>query len=264
MNCCDNSGARNLYIISVKGIGARLNRLPAAGVGDMVMATVKKGKPELRKKVMPAVVVRQSKPWRRADGIFLYFEDNAGVVSLLGRIVMGIRSEILTANLQIVNPKGEMKGSAITGPVGKEAAELWPVSTIPQKSTLVTWKANILGTAYRLQLWCRHVSGCLLRETVHMGGVRAAFYAQASSMISCLKTHPLNQFFSSRNQVPPLSNISRTSTSYTTCQHAIRYPDSYNTPNLCGLTPYRCTEMLLQHRLFGTAQYCRDVQQSSF
>lgn len=81
MNCCDNSGARNLYIISVKGFGARLNRLPAAGVGDMVMATVKKGKPELRKKVMPAVVVRQSKPWRRADGIYLYFEDNAGVVS---------------------------------------------------------------------------------------------------------------------------------------------------------------------------------------
>ncbi|GAB7356413.1 hypothetical protein MBLNU459_g7186t2 [Dothideomycetes sp. NU459] len=105
MNCADNSGARNLYIISVKGIGARLNRLPAGGVGDMVMATVKKGKPELRKKVMPAVIVRQSKPWRRADGIFLYFEDNAGV---------------------IVNPKGEMKGSAITGPVGKEAAELWP------------------------------------------------------------------------------------------------------------------------------------------
>ena len=75
------AGARNLYIISVKGIGARLNRLPAAGVGDMVMATVKKGKPELRKKVMPAVVVRQSKPWRRADGVYLYFEDNAGVVS---------------------------------------------------------------------------------------------------------------------------------------------------------------------------------------
>lgn len=106
MNCCDNSGARNLYIISVKGIGARLNRLPAGGAGDMVMATVKKGKPELRKKVMPAVIVRQSKPWRRADGVYLYFEDNAGV---------------------IVNPKGEMKGSAITGPVAKEAAELWPV-----------------------------------------------------------------------------------------------------------------------------------------
>lgn len=82
MNCADNSGARNLYIISVKGIGARLNRLPAGGVGDMVMATVKKGKPELRKKVHPAVIVRQSKPWKRFDGVFLYFEDNAGVVRL--------------------------------------------------------------------------------------------------------------------------------------------------------------------------------------
>lgn len=105
MNCADNSGAKNLYIISVTGIGARLNRLPAAAIGDMVMATVKKGKPELRKKVTPAVVVRQRKPWRRKNGVFLYFEDNAGV---------------------IVNAKGEMKGSAITGPVGKECADLWP------------------------------------------------------------------------------------------------------------------------------------------
>jgi len=48
---------------------------------------------------MPAVIVRQRKSWRRRDGVFLYFEDNAGV---------------------IVNPKGEMKGSAITGPVAKE------------------------------------------------------------------------------------------------------------------------------------------------
>ncbi|ORZ31251.1 60S ribosomal protein L23 [Catenaria anguillulae PL171] len=105
MNCADNSGAKNLYVISVKGTKARLNRLPKAGPGDMVLATVKKGKPDLRKKVMPAVVVRQRKPWRRRDGVFLYFEDNAGV---------------------IVNPKGEMKGSAITGPVAKECADLWP------------------------------------------------------------------------------------------------------------------------------------------
>ena len=40
--------------------------------------------------VLPAVVVRQRKPWRRKDGVFIYFEDNAGV---------------------IVNPKGEMKGA---------------------------------------------------------------------------------------------------------------------------------------------------------
>merc|ERR1712166_421787 len=56
MNCADNSGAKNLYIISVKGIGGRLNMLPAAASGDLVMATVKKGAPTLRKKVMPAVV----------------------------------------------------------------------------------------------------------------------------------------------------------------------------------------------------------------
>ena len=43
-------GAKNLYIIAVGGIRGRLNRLPAAANGDMVLATVKKGKPELRKK----------------------------------------------------------------------------------------------------------------------------------------------------------------------------------------------------------------------
>ncbi|BGO92878.1 60S ribosomal protein L23A [Rhodotorula toruloides] len=88
MNCADNSGAKNLYVIAVTRSGARLNRLPAAAAG-----------------VHPAIVVRQRKAWRRRDGVFLYFEDNAGV---------------------IVNPKGEMKGSAIQGPVAKECADLWP------------------------------------------------------------------------------------------------------------------------------------------
>jgi len=105
MNCADNTGAKNLYVIAVTRTGARLNRLPAAAAGDMVLATVKKGKPDLRKKVHPAIVIRQRKTWRRRDGLFLYFEDNAGV---------------------ICNPKGDMKGSAIAGPVAKEAADLWP------------------------------------------------------------------------------------------------------------------------------------------
>merc|ERR1711966_301835 len=104
MNCADNSGAKNLYIIAVAGIKGRLNRIPSGASGDLVVATVKKGKPELRKKVHPAVIIRQRKSFRRKDGTFIYFEDNAGV---------------------IVNEKGEMKGSAITGPVAKECAELW-------------------------------------------------------------------------------------------------------------------------------------------
>jgi len=105
MNCADNSGAKNLYVIAVKGIGGRLNMIPNCGPGDMVLCSVKKGKPELRKKVLKGVVVRQKKAWRRREGVFVYFEDNAGV---------------------IVNDKGEMKGSAIQGPVAKECAELWP------------------------------------------------------------------------------------------------------------------------------------------
>lgn len=52
INCADNTGAKNLYVIAVQGIPGRLNRLPAAGSGDMIVATVKKGKPELRKKVI--------------------------------------------------------------------------------------------------------------------------------------------------------------------------------------------------------------------
>lgn len=104
LNCCDNSGGKSLYVISVKGVNSRLNRLPKATIGDVIVASCKKGKPELRKKVTPAVVVRQRKSWRRPNGNFIYFEDNAGV---------------------IVNVKGEMKGSGVTGPVAKECADMW-------------------------------------------------------------------------------------------------------------------------------------------
>jgi len=105
MNCADNSGAKNLYVVAVRGYGGRLNKIPQAGPGDMILCSVKKGKPELRKKMLKGVVIRQKKSWRRKEGVFIYFEDNAGV---------------------IVNDKGEMKGSAIQGPVAKECAELWP------------------------------------------------------------------------------------------------------------------------------------------
>merc|ERR1739846_94286 len=105
MNCADNTGAKNLYMIACGGTGARLNRMPAGSVGDIFLASVKKGKPELRKKVLPAVIIRQRKAYRRREGYFLYFEDNAGV---------------------LVKPNGEMRGSAITGPVAKECSELWP------------------------------------------------------------------------------------------------------------------------------------------
>ena len=105
LNCADNTGAKSLYIVAVTKIGARQSRLPKGSVGELFLASCKKGKPELRKKVMPAVIIRQRKAYRRREGYFLYFEDNAAV---------------------IVNPKGEMKGSGISGPVAKECSELWP------------------------------------------------------------------------------------------------------------------------------------------
>merc|ERR1712039_1121623 len=80
MNCADNTGAKNLYMIACTMIGAKLNRFPAGSVGDMFLASVKKGKPELRKKVLQAVIIRQRKAIRRREGHFLYFEDNAGVL----------------------------------------------------------------------------------------------------------------------------------------------------------------------------------------
>ncbi len=50
MNCADNSGAKNLYTIAVYGIKGHLSRLPKASIGDMIIVSVKKGKPTLRKK----------------------------------------------------------------------------------------------------------------------------------------------------------------------------------------------------------------------
>jgi len=55
---------------------------------------------------MPSVVTRQRKHFRRKEGHFIYFEDNAGIV--------------------IGGQKGELKGTAITGPVAKECAEIFP------------------------------------------------------------------------------------------------------------------------------------------
>lgn len=56
-----------------------------------------------------------------------------------------------------------MKGSAITGPVGKEAAELWPVSFVPLQATIKSFSLFLTfpSLAYRQQLRCRHVKRLL-------------------------------------------------------------------------------------------------------
>ncbi len=105
VECADNSGAKVIKIIAVIGYKGVRRRLPKAGIGDLVVASVKKGRPEMRKQKVNAIIVRQKKEYRRPDGLRIKFEDNACV---------------------IVNENGEPKGSDIKGPVAKEAAERWP------------------------------------------------------------------------------------------------------------------------------------------
>ena len=105
VKCTDNTGAKELRVIQVIGYKGRLRRVPAAAVGDMVVVSVRKGTPDMRRKIFRAVVVRQKKLYRRAEGIWVQFEDNSAV---------------------IMTPEGEMRGSEIRGPVAKEAAERWP------------------------------------------------------------------------------------------------------------------------------------------
>ncbi len=103
---CDNSGAKIIELVSVKGSKGVKRRKPAAGVGDLVRATVKKGKPDMMKQVVYAVIVRQRKEYRRPDGMRIKFEDNAAVV--------------------LKDEKGNPKGTIFKGPIAKEAAERWP------------------------------------------------------------------------------------------------------------------------------------------
>ena len=80
IDTCDNSGAKVLRIFTVVRSKTTKGRVPAAGVSDLVMASVRRGRPDMRKQVVYAVIVRQKKEYRRADGTRIKFEDNAAVV----------------------------------------------------------------------------------------------------------------------------------------------------------------------------------------
>jgi large subunit ribosomal protein L14 len=113
MLCADNSGAKELQIIAVFGYKGNLRKISKAGIGDQVNVTVTKGKQELRKQVLQAVIVRQRKPYRRPDGTWIQFEDNAAV---------------------LVKPGGEPQGSELRGPMAREVTLKWPrVAAIASK-----------------------------------------------------------------------------------------------------------------------------------
>ena len=98
LKVADNTGAKIIQVINVLGgTGKRYAQL-----GDIVVAAVKKAEPrKLVKKheKVKAVIVRQRKEFKRADGSYIRFDDNAAV---------------------ILGEDKEPKGSRVLGPTAKE------------------------------------------------------------------------------------------------------------------------------------------------
>ena len=98
LRVADNSGARSILTIRVMGGSQR----KSAGIGDVIVATVKEAAPNGNVKkgeVVKAVVVRTKKETRRPDGSYIRFGENAGV---------------------IINNDGAPRGTRIFGPVARE------------------------------------------------------------------------------------------------------------------------------------------------
>ncbi len=101
LNVADNSGAKRVQCIKVLGGSKRTQ----AGVGDIIVVAVKDALPNGQIKkgaVQRAVVVRTSKEFRRPDGTYIRFDDNACV---------------------IIDPAGNPRGKRIFGPVARELRE---------------------------------------------------------------------------------------------------------------------------------------------
>lgn len=103
----DNSGAKQVKLISVKGYKTVKRQLENAGVGDMVTAHVTKGKPDMKHTVVKCVIVRQKQEFRRPDGTTIKFESNGAVV---------LKDE----------KSGAPKGTLVKGAIAKEVSDRFP------------------------------------------------------------------------------------------------------------------------------------------
>ena len=101
LRVADNTGARQIMCVNVLGGSGR----KYAYVGDVIVASVKKAIPTAvvkKGEVVRAVVVRTAKPYRRTDGSYIRFDENAAV---------------------ILTDKDNPKGTRIFGPVARELRE---------------------------------------------------------------------------------------------------------------------------------------------
>ena len=101
LKVADNSGAKEIMCFRVLGGSFRRT----AGIGDVIVASVKSATPggAVKKgEVVKAVIVRTKKQYRRPDGTYIRFDDNAAV---------------------IINDQKQPKGTRIFGPVARELRE---------------------------------------------------------------------------------------------------------------------------------------------
>lgn len=103
LKIADNTGAREILVIKV--LGGSIKRY--GRIGDVVVATVKSATPQgsvKKSEVIRAVIVRTAKEWRRKDGSYIRFDDNAAV---------------------ILDADGKSpRGTRIFGPVARELREM--------------------------------------------------------------------------------------------------------------------------------------------
>jgi large subunit ribosomal protein L14 len=102
LRVADNSGARVIMCINVPG-GTRRRY---ARVGDVIVASVKQAVPRgvvKKGEVVRAVVVRTARAYRRPDGSYIRFDDNAAV---------------------ILTEKNNPNGTRIFGPVARELRDM--------------------------------------------------------------------------------------------------------------------------------------------
>ncbi|MCD8163493.1 MAG: 50S ribosomal protein L14 [Synergistaceae bacterium] len=101
LNVADNSGAKKILCVQVKGGSFR----KVGTVGDVIVGAVRDAAPNANIKngdVVKAVIVRTKKEIRRKDGSYVRFDDNAAVV---------------------IDNNGDPKGTRIFGPVARELRE---------------------------------------------------------------------------------------------------------------------------------------------
>ena len=106
VRCVDNTGAKKLEVIAVRGFKGIRKRHPSAGVGSVIICAVKSGDQKIKHEIVKAVVVTQKKEFLRANGVRIKFPENTAV---------------------LIQDNMEPRGKLIKGSIAKEVVERFPM-----------------------------------------------------------------------------------------------------------------------------------------